>query len=185
MSSALSVSVAAPDPQDPYVFCASLIRIRIHYYEIRIRIRLRILLLSTKSSMKNLNSDSFVTSSWVFIFEKWCKCSFKKCGNKQKKIGSEKKPEKLKNWTEFFNWTSETHAKRISFRFIMLWTEKNLKRNRRIIILKSKARYALTMGYPAIQCYHSRAVLIWPVGPLKYRMVTCFFIFILALAARR
>jgi hypothetical protein len=37
---------------------------------------LGILLSSSKNSKKNLHSSCFVTSSGLFIFEKWCKCSF-------------------------------------------------------------------------------------------------------------
>ncbi len=43
---------------------------RIHYSEVWI-------LLSCKNSKKNLDSYYFVTL-WLFIFEKWCKCTFKK-----------------------------------------------------------------------------------------------------------
>ena len=38
----------------------------------------RILLSSSKNSKKNLNSYCFVTSFGLFVFEKWCKCIFKK-----------------------------------------------------------------------------------------------------------
>ncbi len=31
-----------------------------------------------KNNKKNLNCYYFVTPLWLFIFEKWCKCSFKK-----------------------------------------------------------------------------------------------------------
>jgi len=31
-----------------------------------------------KLSKKNLDSYFFVTSLWLFIYEKWCKCSFRK-----------------------------------------------------------------------------------------------------------
>jgi hypothetical protein len=54
-----------PDP-DP------LVRIRILLW-----IRIRILLSSCKNSKKNLDSSYFVTI-FEFIFEKGCKCSFKK-----------------------------------------------------------------------------------------------------------
>ncbi len=37
-----------------------------------------------KNSKKNLDSYCFVISLWLFIFDKWCKCTFKKYGNKQK-----------------------------------------------------------------------------------------------------
>ncbi len=47
-------------------------RIRIHYSEIRIRIRLRIFISSSKNSKKNIDSYCFVTSAWLFIFEKLC-----------------------------------------------------------------------------------------------------------------
>ncbi len=62
-------------------------RIRIHrtgrflglrYSEIRIRIRIRILPSSSKNCKKNLYFYCFVTSLWLFIFEEWCKCTFKK-----------------------------------------------------------------------------------------------------------
>jgi MFS-type transporter involved in bile tolerance (Atg22 family) len=44
----------------------------------KVRIRIRILLSSSKNCKKNLESVGFVTSLWLFIFEKWCKCTFKK-----------------------------------------------------------------------------------------------------------
>ncbi len=40
--------------------------------------RIRILLSSIKNCKKNLDFYCFVTSFGLFIFEKWCKCSFKK-----------------------------------------------------------------------------------------------------------
>ncbi len=43
-----------------------------------------ILLSSSKNSEKNLDSYCFVTSFGLFIFEKWCKCTFKRYRNKQK-----------------------------------------------------------------------------------------------------
>ncbi len=55
---------------------ASWIRIRIHQSDVWIRIR--ILLSLSKYSMKNPNFYCFVTSFWHFIFEKWCKSTFKK-----------------------------------------------------------------------------------------------------------
>ncbi len=45
----------------------------------------RILLSSSKNSKKNLHFSCFLNSSWLFIFEKWWKCSFKK-SNKQKNL---------------------------------------------------------------------------------------------------
>jgi hypothetical protein len=55
------------------------IRIRIHrihiFLGLLLWIRFRILQSSCKNSKKNLDSYYFVT---LFIFEKWCKCSFKK-----------------------------------------------------------------------------------------------------------
>jgi hypothetical protein len=45
-----------------------------------------------------------------------------------RKIESEKKQKEKRNRTEFLNWTSETHAKRIQFRFISLISEKKWKR---------------------------------------------------------
>ncbi len=51
-------------------------RIHIHWYEGGSGFR--ILLFSSKNSKKNLDSFCFVTSLWLFIFEKECKCSFKK-----------------------------------------------------------------------------------------------------------
>ncbi len=50
-------------------------RIRIHLSEVWIWIR--ILLSSRKISKKNLDSYCFVTSFGLFVFEKWCKCTFK------------------------------------------------------------------------------------------------------------
>ncbi len=44
----------------------------------------RILLSSNKNSRKNLDSYCFVTSLWLFILEKWCKCSLK--SSRQKKV---------------------------------------------------------------------------------------------------
>ncbi len=41
-------------------------------------IRIHFLLSSSKNSKKNLDSYCFVTSFWLFIFEKRCKCTFKK-----------------------------------------------------------------------------------------------------------
>ncbi len=46
--------------------------IRIRFYEIRILLSFR------KNSKKSLDSYSFVTSLWLFIFEERCKCSIKK-----------------------------------------------------------------------------------------------------------
>ncbi len=40
--------------------------------------RIRILLSLSKNSTKNLDFYCIVTSFWLFIFEKWCKCTFKK-----------------------------------------------------------------------------------------------------------
>jgi hypothetical protein len=61
-------------------------RIRIFFglLEVRIRIQLRILILlsSSKITKKNFDSYCFVTSLWLFIFEKWWKCTVK--SNKQK-----------------------------------------------------------------------------------------------------
>ncbi len=58
-----------PDPQDPYVFgppgSGSISKwpgSGSFYYQAKIVI----------------NAFCFVTSLWLFIFEKWCKCSFKK-----------------------------------------------------------------------------------------------------------
>ncbi len=56
------------------------IRIRIHrIWASRIRIHkseVWILLPTSKNSKKNLDSYCFVTSFGLFIFEKWCKCTF-------------------------------------------------------------------------------------------------------------
>jgi hypothetical protein len=63
----------------------------VSWIQIRIRIlwaslsRSRILLSSSKNSKKNLYSFCFVTSLWLFILEKWCKCSSK--SNKQNNSG--------------------------------------------------------------------------------------------------
>ncbi len=54
-------------------FWASRIQIRVHLSEVWIRIR--ILLSSSRNSKKNLDFYCFVTSFWLFIFGKWCKCS--------------------------------------------------------------------------------------------------------------
>ncbi len=43
---------------------------------VRGTVRIRILLLSSKNSKKNHEIYCFVTSLWLFIFEKWCKCSW-------------------------------------------------------------------------------------------------------------
>ncbi len=56
--------------------CFWAFRIWIHWSEILIRIR--ILLSSSKNSKKNIDSYCVVTSLWLFIFEKRCKCTFKK-----------------------------------------------------------------------------------------------------------
>ncbi len=42
------------------------------------RIRIRIVTLSSKNNKKNLYFYCLVTSLWPFVFEKWCKCTFKK-----------------------------------------------------------------------------------------------------------
>ena len=55
-------------------FWASRIRIRIHKPEVWIRI----LLSSCKNSKKKPWFLLFCDSFWLFIFEKWCKCTFKK-----------------------------------------------------------------------------------------------------------
>ncbi len=44
---------------------------------IRVWIRIRILLSSCKNTKKNLWFLLFCDSFWLFIFEKWCKCTFK------------------------------------------------------------------------------------------------------------
>ncbi len=63
-------SLADPDPYpDPYPYVFGL--------------RILILLSSSKTSWKNLDSYCFVTSLWLFIFEKWCKCT-PSGSNKQK-----------------------------------------------------------------------------------------------------
>ncbi len=50
--------------------------------------RIRILLSPSKNSKKNLDSYCFfVTSFWLFIFEKWCKCTFKRSGSESGSIG--------------------------------------------------------------------------------------------------
>ncbi len=51
-------------------------RIQIHYSAVWIL--LRILLSSSKNSRRNLDSSCFVTSFGFFIYEKWCKYTFKK-----------------------------------------------------------------------------------------------------------
>ncbi len=43
---------------------------------------LRILLSSNKNK-KNIDTYCFVTSFWLFIFEKWCKCTLKKRSEKK------------------------------------------------------------------------------------------------------
>ncbi len=45
-------------------------------------IRIRILLSASKNSKKNLDSYCFVTSFGLFIFEIWCKCTFKEISSK-------------------------------------------------------------------------------------------------------
>ncbi len=57
--SSLGISVADPDPS------------------VEVRIRLRILLTWSKNCKKNIDSLRFVTCLWLFIFGKWCKCTFK------------------------------------------------------------------------------------------------------------
>ncbi len=44
---------------------------------------IRILLSSSKNSKKNLDFFCFVTFFGLFVFEKWCKCSFKKVKSKK------------------------------------------------------------------------------------------------------
>jgi hypothetical protein len=41
-------------------------------------VRVRILSSSSQNDKINIDFYSFVTSSWIFIFEEWCKCTFKK-----------------------------------------------------------------------------------------------------------
>jgi hypothetical protein len=48
--------------------------------------RIRILLSASKNSKKNIDSYCFVTSLWLFIFEKWYKCTISSKSNKQKNI---------------------------------------------------------------------------------------------------
>jgi hypothetical protein len=60
------------------MFWASWIRIRNLFEPIRIQI----LPSTSKKIKKNLNFFCFVTSLWLFIFEKWCKCTFKSKRNK-------------------------------------------------------------------------------------------------------
>ncbi len=50
----------------------------------RIRLGIRILPSLNKNIKKNLYFYCFVTSLWLFVFNEWCKCIFKKYGNKQK-----------------------------------------------------------------------------------------------------
>ncbi len=70
-------SVADPDPElDPYVL--AFLGSWIYLFEVQIRMRHRILLSSSKNCKKNLDCYCFVTSLWLFNFEEWCKCSFKK-----------------------------------------------------------------------------------------------------------
>ncbi len=54
--------ISVPDP-DPHVFFIS---------------RIRILLSLSKNSKTNRDFYIFVTSFWFFIFENWCKSTFKK-----------------------------------------------------------------------------------------------------------
>ncbi len=49
-------------------------------------IRLRILLSLSKNSKKNLDFYCFVTSVWLFIFEKWCKSRVPLKSNMQKNV---------------------------------------------------------------------------------------------------
>ncbi len=44
---------------------------------------------SSKNCKKNIDSYCFMTPFWLFIFEKWCKCTFKKY-NKQKNLEEKK-----------------------------------------------------------------------------------------------
>ncbi len=77
----LNPSVQDPDPDPESVMLwASWIHIQIRNLFVRIRIRLciRILLSPCTNIKKNLDFYCFVTSLWLFIFEEWCKCAFKK-----------------------------------------------------------------------------------------------------------
>ncbi len=57
-------------------------RIRIRYSEVQIRI----LPSSSKNSSKNLYFYCFVSSFWLFIYDVWCNCIFKKYpSNKREK----------------------------------------------------------------------------------------------------
>ncbi len=71
-----SVADPNPDPSNPYVFGppgSGSISQQVQY-----GIWIRILLSSSKNRKKNLASYCFVTSFWLFIFEKLYKCTFKK-----------------------------------------------------------------------------------------------------------
>jgi hypothetical protein len=49
-------------------------------------LRIRIRRIHMFLDLPEPNPDPLVTSSWLFILEKWCKCAFRRYGNKQKKI---------------------------------------------------------------------------------------------------
>ncbi len=63
--------------------------------------RIQIFLLSSKNSKKNHDSYCFVTSFWLFLFEKWCICTSK--SNKQK----------IQNKNNFFSWRLEGHWRKL------------------------------------------------------------------------
>jgi len=51
---------------------------RIRILGFRIFVRIRILPSTSKTMKKNLDFYRVVTYLWLFIFEEWCKCCFKK-----------------------------------------------------------------------------------------------------------
>ncbi len=70
----VSSSVADPDPYvfGPPGYASGSVS---HKVRIRLRITIRILPSLNKNSEKSLDFRRFVTSSWLFIFEEWCKCT--------------------------------------------------------------------------------------------------------------
>ncbi len=64
------------------MFLASWICIRIYnlfvWFRLRIRLQIRILTSTSKKIKKNRDFYCVVTSLWLFIFEEWCICTYKK-----------------------------------------------------------------------------------------------------------
>ena len=96
----------------------------------------------------------------------------------KRKVGREKK---RKNRAEFFNWTSETHAKRIQFCFISLINDKNCMRNGRtlhpLLVVELKKYISLCIS---IQYMRSSSQFCWCLN----LVLVSFFLFSTPLVIR-